>query len=202
MGFHSCQMVNIVDGVRGKHNQVVSYTAAYIGLTWENFQDVYYDGQDWDTLLTGNTKFVDAHIWAAFLKCYFNRTRAERLVGFVSHVNGKTTGIDKRLKRINTKSFLKLSEAAIAAELVDVTTIRHILMITSPFSARIRAQMSRTPIYRYFAKRLVMEALDEATVTLNGPTKTRQVATRFNVPLDTVRYWRDLVTPNVMAQYT
>jgi len=204
MGFHTCQMApqNKVDGVRGKNNQVVAYNAAYIGLTWNNFKDIYYDGQEWDMQLMGNSKFVDAHIWAAFLKCFFNRTRAAMLVGFAVGDNdqGVTTGIDKRLKRINTKSFLKLSEAVIVAGLVDAETIRCILMLNVPYNKKIVHKMYRSKIYRYFAKRLVMEALAQVTVIPGGPTATRQAATRLHVPLDTIRYWRDLVTPDVMVQ--
>jgi len=200
MSFNSCHMANIIDGIRGKNNQVVDYHTAYIGITWENFKDVYYDGQDWDVQLTGNSKFVDAHIWAAFLKCFFNRNRAMHLIGFAVPETGQTSPIDYRLRRINTKSFLKLTDAVIAAGLVDITTIGHILMVTPPFTARIRVLMSRSPIYRYFAKRLVMEALAYATIVPNGPTATRQAATRLNVPLDTIRYWRDLMTPDVMVQ--
>jgi len=204
MGFHTCQMApqNKVNGVRGKHNQVVSYIAAYIDLTWANFKDVYYDGQDWDMQLMGNSKFVDAHLWAAFLQCFFNKTRASRLIGFaLSEPEVRNTkAIDFRLKRINTKSFLKLSEAAIAAGLVDGATIRSILMMAVPYGKAVTIKMYRSQTYRYFAKRLVMEALDAATVIPNGPTKTRIAATRLNVPLDTVRYWRDLVTPDIMVQ--
>jgi len=203
MSFGTCHMApqHRIDGVRGKHNQVVSYIAAYIGLTWENLRDVYYDGQEWDVQLMGNSKFVDSHIWAAFLKCFFNKTRASRLIGFaLSEPEVRNTiAIDFRLKRINTKSFLKLSEAAIAAGLVDNTTIRRILMIELPYKKAAIVKTVRSQTYRYFAKRLVMEALAEATVIPGGPTKTRQVATRLNVPLDTVRYWRDLVTPDVMV---
>lgn len=199
MSFHSIHMANLIDGVRGKHNQVVAYTAAYAGITWENFKDVYYDGEEWDVQLTGFSKFVDAHIWAAFLKCFFNRNRASRLIGYNLLITGNTGPIDFRLRRINTKSFLRLSEAAINAGLADAITIRNILTLNLPYTKRIITIMSNSKTYRYFAKRLVMEALADATVVPNSPTKTRQAATRLNVPLDTVRYWRDLVTPNVMV---
>ena len=203
MGFGTCQMApqHKINGVRGKHNQIVAYIAAYAGVTWDNLRDVYYDGQEWDVQLMGNSKFVDSHIWAAFLKCFFNKTRASRLIGFaLSEAEVRNTiAIDFRLKRINTKSFLKLSEAAIAAGLVDATTIRRILMVELPYQKAAIVKMVRSQTYRYFAKRLVTEALADAIVVPNGPTKTRQAATRLNVPLDTVRYWRDLVTPDVMV---
>ena len=198
MSFGTCHMAHKVDGVRGKHNQVVAYIAAYAGITWANFRNVYYDGQDWDVQLMGNSKFVDAHIWAGFLACFFNRHKAMRLIGFAMPKKPGTQVMDFRLVRINTKSFLKLSESAIIAGLVDTETIRCILMMNAPHKKEVATKMYRSKIYRYFAKRLVMEAIADATVVPNGPTKTRQAATRLNVPLDTVRYWRDLETPDVM----
>jgi len=201
MGFGTCQMApqHKINGVRGKHNQIVTYMAAYVGVTWANFRDVYYDGQEWDVQLMGNSKFVDSHIWAAFLNCFFNRHRAMMLIGFAITEQIGTLVIDQRLRRINTKSFLKLSEAVIAAGLADGETIRRILMMNVPYKKNATTMMYRSKIYRYFAKRLVTEALADAVAVPGGPTKTRQAATRLNVPLDTIRYWRDLVTPNVMV---
>jgi hypothetical protein len=200
MGFKTGQMSHKVDGVRGKHNQIVSYAAAYAGVTWENVRDVYYDGQEWDMQLMGNSKFVDSHTWAAFLKCHFNQSQTLRLVGFaIMKYGAGTHRLIERLVRINTKSFLKLTEAAIAAGLVETANIRRILMLSTPYASKVTVKMYKSKVYRYFAKRLVMEALAYATIVPNGPTATRQAATRLNVPLDTVRYWRDLITPDVMV---
>jgi len=192
MGYMGAQMGELVNGIRITV-KVDSYEKAFEGVTWETMSERFEGTQSY-----GNTKFVDAHIISTLLK----NKLVVNLSGIEIGYNYKScwTHMVYRLKRINVKSVLKIFDGLVYNGLLTKDHMAEPL--TMRFKKRRTGRIYRSEIFRYYCKRLVMEALSEAVPKgehPEGKTKVRQVAERLCIPLKTVRFWRDEKVTDIMV---
>jgi hypothetical protein len=200
---------NMVEGIR-TIVMVSTYEEAFKGVTWENIKDRFPGNQAY-----GATKFSDIEILAYWFKSNFSSSKAAKDVGYTVYYTDRirhSTGAQPlyfRLARVNVKSFLNFLCGMISNNLLPEDYMVGILNCTCHKKRKGVGPgpglLYKSKYYKWFAKRLVMEALSETKpykkqTGKNEKTKVRQVAERFGVSLDTIRYWRDLETPNIMVR--
>ena len=192
MGHMNAQMNDLVDGVRVTV-KVASYEKAFEGVTWETIAERFEGTQSY-----GNTKFVDAHIMSILLK---NKLVVRRSGVEIGYNHGSCwMHMVRRLKRINVKNVLKIFDGLVYNGLLTKDHMAEPL--TMSLKNRPLGRIYRSEVFRYYCKRLVMEALSEALPKGDHPegkTKVRQVAERLCIPLKTVRFWRDEKVPDIMV---
>lgn len=198
MSADNVHMNNKVKGVRVTM-YVATYMEAFLGVTWENIEERFSGCQ-----MHGHTKYSDAAIMAFWFKSLFVRYRAGQLVGYRGTQGAISNAMTFRLKRMNVENSLELYEALVNNGLLPEGHIAKALKmdIGREYSALPRS-IYKSSIFKYYCKRLVMEALSEAVPKgqhPDGKTKVRQAAERLCVPLRTIRYWRDKRVKDIMVR--
>jgi len=109
MSFDSIHTQYPIDGLR---------LTQQITITPQFLRELGWDGlMVWNTQLMGNSKFEDATVIAAFLKCNLNVTATVKMIGYKPH-NAIITWVATRVLRHNSKSILDFLRNLMLAGLI------------------------------------------------------------------------------------
>ncbi len=190
MSFRNQHMASRVSGIRCSVS-VRRLVEILTGTTWENFKEKHVSNQEY-----GSTRFNDLTVVAYYFKHHFMLLPASRDIGY-SHTNcNGGSAIIFRLKRINPESLLDIGRGLISVKLISINDIKHILtnpVYPTPHMKKLK--VGKAVLYKYFAKRMVMEAISKW-----GTEK--KAAKKLTVKLKVVQYWAALDTKDPMVKHT
>ncbi len=190
MSFMNQHMASTVPGIRCSVS-VNSIVEILTGTTWENFKERHVSNQEY-----GSTRFNDLTVVAYYFKHHFILLPASRDIGYKHNNCNGGAALIFRLKRINPESLLDIGRGLISTKLISINDIK--LILTNPVyptSHMKKLKVGKATLYKYFAKRIVMESIHKW-----GSKK--KAAKKLNVEITVVQYWVALNVKDPMIKHT
>lgn len=158
------------------------------GVTWRNIRFRLVSLHEY-----GNTLYSDLFIMLNYFKEGFVMYRAAERCGYsggtrANRNSNLTNRIKYRLQRMNFGCVLDIALAMLAAKLLSVEDIAVIITRQTKTTGK---KPERHPVYKYYTKRLVCEAIER--------WGWAGAAQRLGVSVDWIRHWENMDVTNILV---
>jgi len=138
---------------------IIPLDTLFVGMNIDSLKEKYINGQE-----RGNTKFPDLIIVTIFIACRFILLETSKKVGYsITNKEGKPTwavwALTQRLRRINTTNFADVVFNMLANGLITTDDTKAIITRRVHNRPGTNKTITKGRVYRYYAKRLVVDAL-------------------------------------------